>query len=255
MNNSRQESTPKPSSEPRENLWLNLAFNLAAPILFLTKGDKWFSFLTESQVLIVALLFPIGYFLYDLKKRKKVNGLSILGFISVLLTGGIGLLKLSPLVFAIKETLLPLIIGVAVVSSLKTRKPVIKMFLLNPSIMDTQKLESHLDSPEKKSAFERVLVRCTWIFASSFLVSAAVNFTVTRMVVKTDPNIDQAAFNAELGTQTWITWVVMTVLTLPLMIAAMWVLFKNIRELTGLTMDDLVVDAKKDAKAPPSSDE
>ncbi|MBC2593287.1 hypothetical protein H5P28_03335 [Ruficoccus amylovorans] len=247
MSDTAQESTPKPASERRENPWLNLIFNLAAPILLLTKGDKWFGFLSDSQVLIAALAFPIGYFLYDLKIRKKVNGLSILGFISVLLTGGIGLLKLSPMVFAVKETLLPLIFGVAVVASLKTKKPVIRMFLLNPTVMETEKLEAHLDTPEKQSVFQDILVRCTWIFASSFLVSAAVNFTVTRLVVKTDPNIDQAAYNAELGTQTWITWVVMTVLTLPLMFLAMWYLFKRIRELTGLGMEDLLVDPKKQA--------
>ncbi len=249
MSESAQESTPKPAPERRENPWLNLIFNLVAPILLLTKGAKWFSFLSDTQVLIVALLFPIGYFLYDLKTRKKANGLSILGFISVLLTGGIGLLKLSPLVFAIKETLLPLIIGVAVVASLKTKKPVIKMFLLNPSIMDTQKLESHLDTPDKQAAFHHTLVRCTWIFASSLLVSAIINFTVTRLVVKTDPNVDQSAFNAELGTQTWITWVVMFVMTLPLMGTAMWYLFKRVRELTGLSMEDLIIDPKKNQPA------
>jgi fumarate reductase subunit D len=254
MSDNAQESTSKPATERRENIWLNLLFNLAGPILLLTKGEKWFAFLTAPQVLIVALLFPIGYFLYDLKTRKKVNGLSVLGFISVLLTGGIGLLKLSPTVFAIKETLLPLIMGVAVVASLKTKKPFIRMFLLNPSVLDTAKLEAHLDTPDKRTLFQQVLVRCTWIFAASFLVSAAMNFTLTRMIVTTDPNLDQAAYNAELGTQTWVSWLVMTVLTLPLMVMSMWVLFKGIRELTGLGMEDLMHDAKKDT-APAKAEE
>ncbi|MEM9227061.1 MAG: VC0807 family protein [Verrucomicrobiota bacterium] len=250
MSDASPESSPATAPVPaRENPWFNLIFNLAAPILLLTKGADWLPFLTPAQVLIIALLFPVGYFIYDLQKRKKVNGISILGFISVLLTGGIGLLKLSPFVFALKETALPLLIGAAVVISLKTKTPMIKLFLYNPSVMDTAKVDAQLDTPEKRLGFDKVIRTCTLIFASSFLVSSVVNFIVTRMVVKTNPKGGpeaEAAFNAEIGTQTWITWVVMTVLTLPLMVASMWYLFKGIKELTGLGLDDVLVDAKKE---------
>lgn len=245
MSMTSQESSP---AAKRENPWINLIFNIGAPILLLTKGSDWLPALDPAIILVIALLFPIGYFFYDLQTRKKVNGISILGFVSVLLTGGIGLLKLSPMVFAIKETALPLLIGAAVVISLKTKNPMIKMFLLNPSVMDVDKINAHLDTPEKERGFKKVINNCTLIFASSFLISAVVNFIVTRMVVKTDPNIDQVAFNDEIGKQTGITWVVMTVLTLPLMIASMWYLFKGIKELTGLGVDDVLVDAKKPAK-------
>ncbi len=250
MSETSQPSPASSANTQRENPWYNLIFNIAAPILLLTKGADWLPFLTPQLVLIIALLFPIGYFIYDLQTRKKVNGISILGFISVLLTGGIGLLKLSPMVFALKETALPLLIGIAVVASLKTKNPMIKMFLYNPSVMDVPKVDAQLDSPEKRSAFDRVIRNCTLIFASSFLVSAVVNFFVTRMVVTTDPRGGaeaEAAFNAEIGTQTWVTWIVMTILTLPLMIASMWYLFKGIKEVTGLGMDDVLVDAKKPA--------
>lgn len=235
------ETAPK-----RENMWVNLGFNIILPMLLLSKGDKWLSFLPPWGVLVVALAFPIGYFIYDLQSRKKANGFSIIGFISVLLTGGIGLLKLSPMVFAIKETTVPLIFGFAVVASLKTKKPLIKMMLYNPSIMDVDKVDAALDTPEKKSAFDRLMVTCTWIFAASFLVSATLNFFITRVIVTTDPNIDQAAFNAEIGKQSLITWIVLTIATLPLMVAAMWKLFKGIKELTGYGLEDVMLDAKKE---------
>lgn len=236
-----------PDAPKRENPWVNLGFNLVLPMLILSKGGDW---LGESVppwgVLVMALAFPIGYFVYDLQKRRKVNGFSIIGFISVVLTGGIGLLKLSPGVFAIKEALVPLIFGVAVVASLKTKRPLIKLMLYNPSVMNCEKVDSALDTPEKKSAFDALMRTCTLILAVSFLVSAALNYLITRLVVKTDPNVDAAAFNAEIGTQTWISWLVITGATLPLMIMAMLKLFKGIKELTGYDIEDVLIGAKKE---------
>ena len=63
----------------------------------------------------IALLFPVAYFIYDFFKRKNVNVISILGFINVLLTGGIGIFGakfgLSKNWFIFKEGFLPLFIG------------------------------------------------------------------------------------------------------------------------------------------------
>lgn len=234
-----------PTQTKRENPWLNLGFNIILPILILGKGANWLPFLEPWAVMVFALSFPVGYFIYDLRVRRKANGFSIIGGISVLLTGGIGLLKLSPLVFALKETAIPLIFGLAIVASLKTRNPLIRMLILNPSVMDVDKINQALDTPEKKSAFHRLLVLCTWIVASSFLVSAVLNFIISRMIVQTDPNIDQALFNAEIAKQTGVTWIVITVATLPLMIVAMWKLFAGIKQLTGYGLEDIVIDGKK----------
>ena len=42
--------------------------------------------------LAIAVLFPVAYGTYDFVRRKKWNFLSILGAISALFTGGIGLI-------------------------------------------------------------------------------------------------------------------------------------------------------------------
>ena len=93
----------------KENLWLNLGFNLLLPILFLRKGDDWFgpslsenlnapqeSTLVGTVMLLIAISFPIGYGTWDFIKRRKWNFLSILGALSALLTGGIGLIPQEP---------------------------------------------------------------------------------------------------------------------------------------------------------------
>ena len=104
------------TSVKKENTFLNLGFNLILPILFLNKGKQWFGEYLEPYfdnvavgVLVVAIAFPVAYFIYDYLKRSKYNIFSILGLISVLLTGGIGILEIPTQHFYIipKEYLIP----------------------------------------------------------------------------------------------------------------------------------------------------
>lgn len=231
------------SAPKRENMFLNLGFNLLLPILLLNKGDKWLPMLSPGQVMTIALLFPLGYFAYDWYQRRRYNFLSIIGALSVALTGGIGLLKMGPQVFAVKEAAMPLLLGLAVVASLKTRRPLVRALLYNPDIFNSEKIESHLDSEDKRRAFDHLLVQCTWIIAASFLVSAILNYVLTRIIVTTDPRVDaaaQAAFNAEIGTQYWVSFLVIGACTLPLTFFAMFKLFGGIKRLTGLGMEEVV---------------
>lgn len=78
------------------------------------------------MALVVALLFPVVYGGMDLIRNKKFNFISALGFISVLLTGGIGLLELDTRWLALKEALIPGLIGIAVLGSTFTRYPLMQ---------------------------------------------------------------------------------------------------------------------------------
>ena len=89
----------------KENPLSNLLFNIALPAIVLMKLSKE-EYLGPTWGLILALAIPAVYFLYDLFKNGNRNFISILGFVSILLTGGIGLLELSPGIYAIKEALI-----------------------------------------------------------------------------------------------------------------------------------------------------
>ena len=52
-------------------------------------------YLGPSGALIIALAFPLGWGTFELIKYRKFNFIALLGLISVLLTGGIGLLELD----------------------------------------------------------------------------------------------------------------------------------------------------------------
>ena len=72
------------SKDNKENLFVSLIFNVALPILILSKLS---SHLGPMRALVVALAFPFFYAIYDFYKRRQANPISILGFVSTLIKG------------------------------------------------------------------------------------------------------------------------------------------------------------------------
>ncbi|MFP4166405.1 MAG: VC0807 family protein [Opitutales bacterium] len=235
----------KSDAPGRENTLLNIGFNLLIPILILSKGKAWFGHLLEAHVgnvalaiLLIALAFPIGYFIYDYVRRGKYNLFSILGLISVLLTGGIGVLEIPTAWFAVKEAAIPLILGLAVVISLKTPYPLIRTLLFNPEIMDVEKVQSRLREHQAESAFERLLVKCTCLLAASFFISAILNFILARWMVVSASGTD--AFNAEVSRMMAWSWPIIVVPSMAIMMLTLWLLLRGIHQMTGLALDDVL---------------
>lgn len=254
------DSNPEPNlgssgSGPRkrENPWLNFGFNIIIPILLLTKGSDWFGFSATTN-LVVSLAFPVSYGLYDFVAREKFNFVSVLGFVSILLTGGIGLLKLPPGWIAVKEAAIPLALGIAVVLSARTRYPLVRVFLLNPEVVETEKIQRELESRGNVEAFNRLLQTSTWWVAASLLLSAVLNFVLAKIVV-TSPSGTEA-FNAELGRMQGLSYVVIFIPTMAVLMFAMIKLFKGIKELTGLELEQFLAGAQPPPPAganPPDS--
>jgi hypothetical protein len=197
-----KETSPQPSAPKRENMLINLSFNLLLPILILRKGDDWLgpglgellggvpsdSMEVASCLLLLAILFPISYGTYDFFRRRKWNFLSILGALSALLTGGIGLIpELTVTHFAIKEAALPGILGILTVLTLKTKKPLIRLFLYNPEVSRVDLVEKALGERGTQKQFDGLMVKCTWLIASSFILSATLNYLLSDWIVVTEP--------------------------------------------------------------------
>ncbi len=232
-----------PSQAKKENTFVSLGLNIFLPALILMKGTQWFGF-PPAMNLVVALAFPIGYGCYDFVIRRKYNVFSIIGFVSILLTGGIGLLEMSPQWIAVKEAGIPALLGIAVLVSMKTRRPIIKLLLLRDEFIDVEKLNRELDARDNHPAFERLLKHCTYLLAFSFLVSAILNFVLARIVVQSPSGTE--AFNDELGRMTLWSLLVIVVPCMIIMMIALFRLFKGIKELTGLDMEMLLRDARKE---------
>jgi hypothetical protein len=220
----------------QENLLINILFNVAAPALILSKlsgetrlGPVW--------ALVVALAFPIGYGAWDLVTRRKWNFFSILGFVSVLLTGGLGLMKVDGIWFAVKEAAIPAIFGVAVLGSLWTKTPLVRTFLYNDKVIDTAKVHAVLEERSNVGAFERLLVHATWLLAGSFFLSAVLNFVLARILLKSPSGTPE--FNAELGKMTALSWPVIVVPSMIMTFGALWYLLAGVRRLTGLKLEEV----------------
>lgn len=253
---SPQPSTSKNSTSgkpvpPRENTLLNLGFNILLPILILNKGEKWLGSYLEPHfetvaipILLIAICFPIAYFIYDYIKRKKYNFISILGLVSVLLTGGIGILNIPTEWFAVKEAAIPALIGIAVVISLKTPYPLIRTLLYSPEIMDVDTVHAALVERNSVSAFNKLLEKCTWLLAGSFLLSAILNFFLARWIVVSPSGTE--AFNTEVAKMMGWSWPVIVIPSLIIMSLTLWILFRGIHNMTGLKIEDVMHGANSD---------
>lgn len=237
-------SVSRPTPQ-KENLLVNLVFNVALPVFVLSKLS------TPERLgpvggLLTALAFPLGYGVWDFLRRRQANFLSIIGFVSVLLTGGLGLMHIGGLGFAIKEAAVPAIIGLAVLASMKTKRPLVRTFLYNPQVIDTQRIDLALAARGTQSGFERLMVSSTCLLALSFGVSAILNFALARYLLTADPGTP--AFNAQLGQMQLWNWPVIVLPSMAMTIFALWRLLSGIQKLTGLTLDEMFhAPAKKPA--------
>jgi hypothetical protein len=226
-------SAPAPK---RENLFLNLIFNIALPTLILSRlsGEKT---LGSIGGLLVALAFPLGYGVWDFARRRQTNFISIMGFLSVLLTGGLGLTHVGGMGFAIKEATMPLIIAAFVLISQSTKQPLVKTILLNDQILDLPRVDAALDARNNRAGLDRLLRRASYALAASFLVSSALNFGLARYLLKSPPNTE--AFNAELGKMHALSWPVIALPSAAILMVILWKLIGGIGTLTGLTTDEI----------------
>ena len=61
-----------------------------------------------------------------------------------------------------------------------------------------------------KSEFKKLLTKCTWLLAVTFLLSAVLNYYLSKAIVVTEPFVDANAFNDEIGEMmTWSQIVIM----------------------------------------------
>jgi hypothetical protein len=242
----------------RENMLLNIGFNLILPILFLRKGSEWLgqpignqlgtspeSPLVGSIMLLIAISFPVGYGLWDLVKRKKWNFISILGAVSALLTGGIGLVPGATVqMFAIKEAALPAVLGILTVITLKTERPLIHLFLLNPDIINVNLVNIRLKEKNTEIPFSNLIKKCTWLIAATFILSAILNYILSRIIVVTEPAIDKIAYNDEVGQMMGWSFPVISVPCMLVSAYAFWLLVGGIKKFTGLSLEEVLYKAK-----------
>jgi hypothetical protein len=221
----------------------HILFNILIPVLILNKGHKYG--LNAQLALLIALSFPLFFTLKSLIKSKKVDFVSLLGLLNVLISGALTLLALGGIWFAIKEAAFPLLIGFFVLGSSYTAQPFFKTVFLNPQTFHVEKVEEKLDNDEKKRRFFLLMQLMTRWLSLSFLLSAALNFLLAHHIFQplADTLSDQQKqeiLNEQLSRMTLYSMGVILVPSMIFLGSLLFYAFKKIRELTGLKTEDFL---------------
>jgi hypothetical protein len=225
-----------PTKPRAENLLVNLVCNVVVPTVILTgfSGAKW---LGPKWGLVIALLFPVSYGLHDFAVRRRWNFISIIGFVSVLASGGFGLLKVDGFWFAVKDAAIPTLIGLVVLASVRAKSPLVTELLYNPQVIDVEKVDAALAARGAQASFGALLRRSTGLLSLSFFASAVLNYFLARHLIRSPPGTE--AFNGELGKMHIWSLPVIVLPSLAMMMLVLWRLLGGITALTGLTLDDI----------------
>lgn len=227
------------ATQPKQQggFFSNLIFNIIIPTVILTQFSDEDS-LGPAYGIIVALAFPIGFGIYDLIRSGKINAFSVIGIISVGLTGGFSLLQLDPEYIAIKEAAIPGIIGLAVLLSNKTKFPLVKKLILNEQLINMEALHTALKKNNNIEAFEKRVGTSSIIVASSFFLSSVLNYVLAKVLLVSPPGTP--AYNEELGKMTAMSYPVIVIPSMLVLFLALWYLFSQMGKLTGQSIEDFI---------------
>lgn len=223
------------SETAKPNPFVELLITLIIPALILMQlsGPER---LGSVNALLLALSLPLFWGARDLLRRRKFNGFAALGLVSVLLTGGIGLLQLDAHWLAVKEAAIPGLIGLAVAVSAFTRHPLVRVVLFTPALMDVERIQHQLDERGNGAAFESRLRTATWMLGGTFFFSAAMNYFLATWIVVSPAGT--TAFNEELGRMTLLSYPVIALPSMLFMMAALFYIARAVNQLAGLKLTE-----------------
>lgn len=216
---------------------LEIAVTLLIPSLILMQLSKP-ELLSPAGALILALAFPIAWGLRQLAQTGGFGLFAGLGVASLLLTGGIGLLELDARWLAVKEAAVPAVLGLIVAGSAFTRRPLVRVLLYTPLLIDTDRVDAALAERGNLGAFDAHLRTATWMLAGSFAFSAVMNYVLASWIV-TSP-AGSVAFNEELGRLTLLSYPMIALPSTLMLFAVLHYLARGARRLAGLGLGDML---------------
>ncbi|MEZ4240245.1 MAG: VC0807 family protein [Myxococcota bacterium] len=183
--------------------WIELACTVGAPTIVLIFGTRH---LGPVLALIVALAFPLGFAVASLVREGKPSALSVLSLVSVLLTGGVGLLALDPRWFALKEALIPAAFGVVIIGSAQTRSSAVGVVL--DRLLDPERTAAALARSGGGRRYDEVTRNATRVLGLLTIASGVASFVLARWMVSAPAGTE--AFNGQLGSYTFWSFVVVS---------------------------------------------
>jgi hypothetical protein len=195
----------------------------------------------SSIVFFIALICPVIYFFYDLLNRKNINLISILGFINIVLTGGIGIFGgkfgLSKNWFIFKEGMLPIIIGLVLIIMSKYRQSTFNNILLNEVLFDKDIIRISIKE-DKQYEFEYIVRKAGYYLIGGFFISSIIQFILASLIVVSSPG--ESSFNKEVSTMTWVSYIAVLLPTMLIVGKGYLGLISDIEKITGLKKEEFL---------------
>jgi len=249
------EEKQKPAQQ-EENPLMNIMVNVLAPVLvlsFLSKEEGKFYHIGPIWAMIVALALPIGYFIYHFITYKKANIFSVVGFVSVLLTGLITLYiwsddspahrEKAALYFGLKEAIQPLILGSLFLITHRSKSPLFNTFIYNDGLFEVKKIESIVSKTAQQPAYKNLLWTSTLLFFGSFLLSSGLNLWLSFAILgDLEPTAAdwKQLYNTDVAKITGWGYLVIGA---PLLVVGAFIIFRligGLKKLTSLDLEQLI---------------
>jgi hypothetical protein len=250
---------------PQDHPLANILINVIIPVLvlsYLSKDPELQARLGKIarpwhvgplKAMILALALPLGYGAWHFLKTRKGNFFSALGLISVLLSGGLtlylwnadGTVKPNAgLLVGLKEALIPLMLGVAILTSHRSGTPLIRVFLYNDTIFDIPKIENRVTEMSAQADYDQLLLGATKLFSASFFLSSLMNLGLAQWFFRgfnaTAINALET-FNGIMGSMMGWSFAVIGVPTIFFLFFTLRQLLRGLEKLTGLKDDELML--------------
>lgn len=220
----------------KQNPLTNLLINIIIPIIILSKFSNA-EYLGPKLGLVLALMFPLVYFLAEWRQTHKTNFISILGFVSILLTGIIGVFEFPSHLIAYKEASVPLLIALAVLISMRTKYPFVTKIIYNEDLMNMPLINEKLDATNTQNDVKKMLRNASYMVAASFFLSSALNFALARYLIHSPSGTE--AYAAEIARMTALSYPVIALPSTIVLCFTLYYVFKRLMTLTGLSFEEL----------------
>jgi hypothetical protein len=218
---------------------ISLIINVVLPTIIMTRfaGDDQ---LGAVGALLLALAFPLVYGIYEMAKAKKIGWMPVLGIVSILISGGIGLLKLPAEWIAVKEAMIPALLALAILVSSWIGKPLARVFI--DAILDKERVHTALRENGTFEEYERRTAIATWLLAGAFILSAALNFILATIVVTADGGTQE--YTEQMGRMTALSFPVITIPVFIVLTGTILYIMNTVSKLTGLDAEHVLRDPK-----------
>jgi len=161
-------------------------------------------------------------------------------------TGTIGLFELSRGWIIAKEAGIPALLGVAVLISAYTARPLARVLIYNDALLDTQKVGAALEERGNSQKFAAALKTSTILVSASFFASGAIQFFLARMIYTEGASPEE--FNAQVGRMTWISYLAVLLPCMLITCAAFVKIANAIKTLAGLDFEEALAPELREGK-------